>query len=274
MSASNRMIVSILAVAALAVAFWMLLLGPKREEASKLSAEEGQVRVALTEAQAKAAEAAAARREFPADYRQLVVLGQAVPAGEETASLLVELNEVARSAGVKFNTFQLSGSGEGSAEAAPAPAAPASPPAAASSGAVPAAATTAPTEVAAALMPLGASVGPAGLAAMPYTLSFTGDFFQIADFILEIDSLVDAGESKLAVDGRLITLDGFALSTDPDSPPNLNATFTVTTFVTPPSQGVTAGATPTEPAPSGATPTSSTEASTSTAEADPGADAQ
>ena len=92
MGSSNRLIVSILAVAALAIGFWMLALGPKREEASELSGQVGQLQVALSEAQSKAAAAAAAQREFPVDYRQLVVLGQAVPAGDETASLLVELN--------------------------------------------------------------------------------------------------------------------------------------------------------------------------------------
>jgi Tfp pilus assembly protein PilO len=272
MSASNRMIISILVVAALAIGFWMLLLGPKREEASELSAQEGEMRVALSEAQAKAVEAAEARRRFPADYRQLVVLGQAVPAGEETASLLVELNEVARSTGVKFNSFQLSSSGEGGAAAAPAPTAPEAPAAAAPSGAVPAAATIPPTEVAAAMTPLGASIGPAGLAVMPYTLTFSGNFFQVADFIKEIDSLVDAGKGRLAVDGRLVTLDGFALNVSAGTEPQLTATFTVTTYVTPPNQGITAGATPTEPPASVSTPAASE--ATPTTEATPGGDAQ
>ena len=31
--------------------------------------------------------------------------------------------------------------------------------------------------------PLGASVGPAGLATMPYEVTFKGDFFAIADFL-------------------------------------------------------------------------------------------
>lgn len=273
MSASNRMIVSILAVAALAIAFWMLLLGPKREEASKLSAEEGQLQVALSETRAKLATAEQAKREFPQDYRQLVALGQAVPAGDETASLLVELDGISDSADVEFESFVLSSEG---GEAAPA-AAPASPaPTESPSGAVPASAAVPPTEVAASVTPLGASVGPAGLAVMPYSLTFTGDFFAVADFIKGIDSLVDTGDSRLTVDGRLVTLDGFALNlTEGAKTTELKATFAVTTFLTPPSQGVTAGATPTEPAPSVATPTSATaETPTSTTEATPGSDAQ
>lgn len=260
MSSSNRLIVSILLVAGLAIAFWMLALGPKRKEADELSAQAGQLRVALSEAQSKATEAAAARKAFPEDYEQLVVLGQAVPAGDETASLLVEVNEVAKSAGVKFESIKLNSSGQ-TAEAAevtaPTTTAPATP-SGATAGAVPASATTPPTEAAASVMPLGATVGPAGLAVMPYNLTFTGDFFHVADFIEGVDSLVDTGNAKVAVDGRLVTLDGFALNAAGESGfPQLRATFAVTTYLVPPSQGLTAGATATAPAPAEGTPAAS-----------------
>lgn len=251
MRSANRSIVAILLVAALAVGFWMLLLGPKREKAHELSSQVDSLEVSLAEAQSRVNEATAAKRDFPADYRQLVVLGQAVPANDETSSLLVELNDVAARSRVSFDSFTLSAGGEGGAEAAapeapPAPAAPAGDP----SGAVPAAATVPPTEAAASLLPLGATIGPAGLGVMPYRLNFSGDFFQVADFIDGIDSLVDTGSSAISVRGRLVTLDGFALNADADLKfPHLDATFSVTTYVTPPSQGLTAGASPTEPAP-------------------------
>jgi Tfp pilus assembly protein PilO len=272
MSTSNRVIVSILLVAALAVGFWMLALGPKREEANELSGQVGQLQVALSEAQSKAIAAAAAQREFPADYRELVVLGQGVPAGDETASLLVELHTIAATAKVRFDSIQLEGTGETStpatASATPAPA-PATPSAGSSSSAVPASSTVPPTEAAASLLPLGASIGPAGLGVMPYSLTFSGDFFQIADFIGGIDSLVHTGaKPSVAVDGRLVTLDGFALSTNPKSEEGksaatLDANFAVTTYITPPSQGVTAGATPSAPAPV-TTPAGASASATST----------
>ena len=107
-----------------------------------------------------------------------------------------------------------------------------------------------PTEAAASLLPLGASVGSAGLGVMPYSLTFSGDFFHVADFIKGIDSLVHPDTATVAVDGRLVTLNGFALNADPELDfPHLDATFSVTTYVTPPSQGLTAGATSSEPAP-------------------------
>lgn len=251
MKSSNRLIAAILAVTALAIAFWVLALSPKREEADELSAEAGQLRVALSEAQAQAVEAAAAKREFPADYRHLVVLGQAAPAGDETSSLLVELSRIADKAKVEFSNIQLEGSGEASsatvvpAESSPATPAPLAP------GSVPASATVPPTEAAASILPLGAKIGAAGLGVMPYGLTFGGTFFQIANFIKGIDSLVHAGGQNVAVDGRLVTINGFSLSTETgeEESRKLNANFAVTTFVTPPEQGLTAGATPSSPAP-------------------------
>jgi Tfp pilus assembly protein PilO len=256
MSTANRLIVSILVIAAAATAFWILALSPKREEADKLGGEVEQLQVALAQSQAKATEAAAARREFPADYSHLVVLGQAVPASDDTSSLLVELNRIANRSRVKFESLQLGEGGEVTEVPLPSAAPPTTPEASASpSGAVPAAATIPPTEAAAALLPLGASVGPAGLATMPYDLAFSGSFFHIADFIHGIDSLVGTSDSKVSVDGRLVTLNGFALNADPTAGiEHLEAAFSVTTYLTPPSQGVTAGATPTEPAPAIATP--------------------
>ena len=248
MGASNRLIVAILIVAALAIGFWMLLLGPKREEATKLGGEVESLELTFTEAQSRLAVAEEAKRAFPADYRQLVVLGQAVPEGEETSSLLVELSQVSDGSHLTFNRFELSSSGETAAPAEPV--APTAPPPSEESNAVPAAATVPPTEATAALLPLGATIGSAGLGVMPFTLSFNGSFFRVADFISKIDSMVKTRNANVMVDGRLITLDGFTLSADQlRGFPHLTANFAVTTYVTPPTEGLTAGATPSEPAP-------------------------
>jgi len=244
---SSSLILAILAVAVLAVAFWMLLLSPKRGEADKLGAEVTKLQSSLAQHRQEADTAAEARADFPVNYQQLVVLGQAVPGDDDTASLLVEVNRIAESAGVKFTNLQLAASSSGE-EAAPATPV-------VGSSVTPASAT----EVAASLLPLGATVGPAGLAVMPYTLTFDGDFFEIADFIKGIDSLVKTTNGQVSVDGRLITLDGFSLAASPSGGfPALEAKFAVTTYLTPPEQGVTAGATPETPATETATPVATT----------------
>lgn len=237
MKSTNGLIVVMLGVALLAAVFWIALLSPKREEASKLGVEVARAQESLALHRQEADVAAQARRKFPVDYQRLVVLGKAVPGDDDTASLLVQVNRIAAAADVKFRNLQLAAGEGAAAEAPPVPAA--------SATGAPASAT----EAAASLMPLGASVGPAGLAVMPYTLTFDGDFFTIADFIDGLDSLVKTKDGTVAVDGRLLTIDGFSLNAAQNKGfPALEATFSVTTYLTPPSQGVTAGATPESPA--------------------------
>lgn len=251
LNSSNRLVIAVLVIAALAIGFWVLLLAPKRDRADKLGAQVEELQASVQEARNREAEAEQARRQFPADYRQLVSLGQAVPASDETSSLLVELNRVAERAKVKFDTFLLEGSGEESPPVTGVESPNTAPPSTGTTGspnAIQASETVSPTEASASVMPLGASIGPAGLAVMPYSLSFKGNFFHIADFMHGIDSMVHTASSKLAVDGRLMTLDGFALSADAEREfPYLDANFKVTTYLVPPEQGITAGATEAAP---------------------------
>lgn len=241
---STMTIVAMLAVAALAIAFWVLLLSPKREEAAKLETQVEQVESSLAQHEAEVNAAEAARKQFPVDYQKLVVLGKAVPAGDETASLLIQVSGIAKHTGVKFKDISLSSEGESSEE---------------SGTSAPTGAS--PTEAAASLLPLGATVGPAGLAVMPYTLNFEGSFFQIARFIKGLDSLVKTKNEEVAVDGRLVTVNSFTLGVGEDetgSSSTLAAAFNITTYVTPPEQGLTAGASPSSPGELSATPASTT----------------
>lgn len=252
MGSATRPIIGMLVVAAAAIAFWTLLLSPKRDEAAKLAQQVEGVTATVESARSELAQATAARRSFPAAYHQLVELGQAVPANDETPSLLIEVETIAAATGVEFDNIQLEGEGEAAPEAVAAPA-PTTEATAGTSTATPAAETIPPTEVEASLLPLGASIGSAGLAIMPYSLDLKGNFFQVANFIGAIDSLVRSS-SAMKVDGRLITINGFSLSagtaegSGPGAAPELQANFSVTTYLTPPGQGVTAGATPAAPA--------------------------
>lgn len=235
MSPTNRLIVAIGVVVALAVAFWMMLLSPKREEATKLDAEVSRLELSLAQHEAEVTEAEAARDEFPTQYQRLVVLGKAVPGDDDIASLLVQLHRISDRAGATFRELELMQENGGGEATSTAPV---------SSSGTP----VSPTEAAASLLPLGATLGPAGLATMPYEVTFDGHFSQIATFIKGLDSLVKTDDQGVVVDGRLLTIDGFTLESDPDIGfPALLAKFSVTTYLTPPSQGTTGGATPTSP---------------------------
>jgi hypothetical protein len=248
LGSNNSLILGLLAIAAIGVGFWMLVLSPKREEAKQLGTEIERLEASLAQHEAEVAAGEEARGEFAAAYRQLVVLGKAVPGDDETASLLVQLNAIAERAKVRFSEFALNGTGESAPEAAPT---------------TTAADQVTPTEAAASVLPLGASIGPAGLAVMPYTLAFEGGFFRLANFIKGLDSLVKTTNEKVAVDGRLITIGGFALSSDPDKGfPTLEGDFEITTYLTPPDEGATGGATPAGPSTATAAPAATTTGAT------------
>ena len=259
MKGSDRTILILLPVVALIAAFWFLVIAPKREEASTLDTEIASLQAEVDTAEQQAAFAEQARQDFPEDYEKVVTLGKAVPQDDDTASLFAQLSGVASKANVEFSSLELMSSGDGAEpapEPAPAPAAAeptaeAPPEEAPPGGETTTTAPSAPaTESAAALLPIGATVGPANLPVMPYKLQFKGSFFHVADFVKGLDSGVTTADKKVAVDARLLTIDGFSLSGDPDLGfPHLVADFAVTTYVTPETEGLTSGATPSGPAP-------------------------
>lgn len=241
MKSTNGVIVAMLVVVGLAVAFWMLALSPKRDEVAKLDSEASRLEADVALHRSEVSEGLEARREFPRDYERLAVLGKAVPGEDELASLIVQIDRIAEETGVKFRKLQLS-STESAQEAAPVSVAGAP-----------------PTEAAASLLPLGATVGPSGLAVMPYTMIFNGNFSKLADFLSGVDALVKTTNEEVAVDGRLITLDGFSLKPDPELGfPFLEGTFGVTTYVTPPEQEEAAAAPEEEPETATGTPAAAT----------------
>jgi len=249
MNAKNRAVLAAVALVVLAFVFWTQLLSPKREEAAELGTQVVRLEASLAAHQAEIAEGEAAKAEFAGQYQRLVVVGKAVPRDDDVASLLVQVNRLADKSKGSFRDIVLSA--EGGSEEAATPAAPGEEPAS-------------PTEVAAALLPLGASIGPAGLAVMPYSVTYNGSFFDVADFIKGIDSLVDTKQGEeVAVDGRLVTIDGFALEADSDVGfPLLQASFALTTYLTPPAEGVTGGATPASPGGTEAAPVATTTGAT------------
>jgi Tfp pilus assembly protein PilO len=276
----NEMTIGLaLVVIGLIAAFWLVALSPKRERAASLGEEVEQLRSQLEQAEQSAAAGEQERKSFPMDYRKLVVLGKAVPEDGDQGSLLVQLQRLADRTGVRFQALELSASAGSAAPAAP-PTTTTTDSASttstattettsdSSSESLPPSPTeaAAATEASAAALPIGASVGPAGLPVMPYQLKFTGDFFAIADFLESLDELVRLRRGAIEVYGRLLTVDGFALqpidteATDPTGSvnpiPTLTAEVSVTTYLTPGDQGLTAGASPTGPASAApATPT-------------------
>ena len=219
MSRNDRMILLVVPVIAALAAFWFLAIKPKQDKASTLDTQVSQLQSQVSTDQAAAQAGQGAREKFPQTYQRLVVMGKAVPVDDETASLMVQVNRIAKRSGVKFEAIDVATGSAGAAPAAPAPTAPAptTPTTTPSTPTTPAAAVpAAPTEASAALLPIGATVGSAGLPTLPYSMTFSGSYFQIADFMAGVDGLVRTGKGTVSVDGRLATIDGFELQ--PTSP--------------------------------------------------------
>jgi Tfp pilus assembly protein PilO len=263
--ASDRGIIVGVGVIVLAVLFYMMVLGPKRKQASDLGGQIESLESSISQQEQVASFGEQARRDFPRYYGRLVLMGKAVPQDADTSSMLVQLNSTAAKSKVDLRGISLGqgASGEGSSTT-PAPSASTTAPAPSSTTATTsdstgstgstgtATATTVPaTEADAAGLPLGAAVGAGGLPTMPYNLTFTGGYFDVANFIGGLDSLVKPRSSgeQIVANGRLFTVDGFTLSIGAGGPSHLDAKFLVTTYVAPPDQGLTAGASPSAPAP-------------------------
>ncbi len=257
---SDRIVLVGLPLLAIVAGFWFLAVAPKRNEASELQVQIDALQSSVQASESQIAAAEAAREAFPENYGELVTLGRAVPDDGDQATLVYDMAGLADENKVKFREFQLLG---GETGAAPAPA-PTPPPVSEDStggaGAAPApsgdATTPAPaavsvaTEATAATLPIGATVGPAGLPTMPYQFKFLGGFFDMADFFADVDDNVLVSRKGPEVSGRLITIDGFSLTADPITGfPDVEANFAVTTYIVPPEQGLSAGASPAGPAP-------------------------
>jgi Tfp pilus assembly protein PilO len=254
---SDRAILFVFPVLLLAIAFYLLVLAPKRQEAGTLAEENTALELQIDQQNQVADFAEGARQEFPRYYSRMIVLGKAVPESADSASMLVQLDAISARSGVKFKGFELGeGSGSSSAVTETTPAPPTegttTPPTAGTTTTETTATTTSvpATETAVANIPIGATVGPAGLPTLPYDFSFEGDFFQVADFIEGVDGLIHLKEEagQVAADGRLLTIDGFSLQGGrPGSSPKLDALFVMTSYITPADQGLALGATPTAP---------------------------
>ncbi len=252
MKASDRGILVGLLVAGAFAAFWFLMLAPKRQEATELGDK-----IAQLESDVAAQEQiVAAGRQAQADYQQnfssLVTLGKAAPADGDTPSMIEQIVSISDRSQATFGALKL-GSAPEEPEAAAAQTTidgaeePEEPAEAAPAEATPAEATpVVPTEASASSLPLGATVGSAGLGRLAYDLSFQGDFFQIADLFEGIDDMIASKATRVDVGGRLITINGFAMTKeDVDEP--LDVQLSISSYVLPESQGLTAGATATAP---------------------------
>jgi hypothetical protein len=256
----DRIVGLVVGAVALLGAFWFLALSPKRKDAADLSAKITQAQQRLDTARQSVATATAARKRYDVDYAAVAKLGKAVPADDDVASLVYQLNHVSQDAHIDFRSIKLNSSG-----ATPPPAAPPVAQAAAvasasgdkssssSSTSTTSSSTTPPatgvpaSQTAAAGLPPGSTVGSAGFPTMPFSFVFDGSFFDMEHFFSGIQRFATLNGDQLSVRGRLLTVDGFTLTASRFGFPKVKASINATAYLVPQDQGATGGATPAGP---------------------------
>jgi hypothetical protein len=189
MTKRDRMMLGVVGVLALCAAFFFLAVKPKQAELAALEDRRAAAQERVDRALASLHRAEAARAAFRRDSATLALLGKAVPADDDTPSLLYQVHKAARQAGIGFDAVVI---GQGAAGAS-APATPATPGAGT------------PTTP-------GATPGPDGLSALPLKVTFRGDFFDIDRFLGIVHGFARRRAGRLDIEGRLLTVDAVSIT--------------------------------------------------------------
>ena len=227
MTRSTKALIPVVVLAAAIAAYWFMVLAPKREEITKLDAEITQQEAAATQAEQQASTYQKAKDNYRENYTTVTRLGKAVPADDDVRSLLVQLDATAKKSKVAFRSLALSGGGGGGGTTGQ---------------------TTATRPDGLAPAPGTVPVGSAGFSAMPFTFAFTGSFFRLSDFFTRLERFVTVQNDNIDVTGRLLLLGSIAITPDGGDMNNLQAQIGASTYLVPPTEGVTGGATAAGPA--------------------------
>ncbi len=105
MTGRDRIVLMVVVVAVFLVGGWMLLVSPKRKEAKTVEEKVTTAQRELASAESQLSNARAAQAQYSTAYAAVVNLGKAVPASQEVASLVYQLEEASNHRDVSFNSI-------------------------------------------------------------------------------------------------------------------------------------------------------------------------
>jgi Tfp pilus assembly protein PilO len=226
---SRNIRILILAVVAVGAVggYWKMVLSPRRAEIATLDQQVATQQAQLTQTQGLIATYKGARDAYEANYASVVRLGKAIPADDDTRSLMVQLDSAAKRSAVNFDVINVNGGGGG--------------------GAAPGA--TAPVN------PIPGAVNAGAFSAMPFSLGFVGDFRTLGDFLSRIERFVTLKGDEIKVNGRLLRVENISLKAADTGWPELGVTIGASSYIVPePDEAAAAAAAAsTTTAPSGTT---------------------
>ena len=224
MTRLTRILIAVVAVAGAGFGYWKLDLQPKRAEAAKLEQEVSTKEAELAQTQALIGTYEGARAAYKDNYATVVRLGKAVPGDDDTKSLVVQLDAAAKRSDVDFDTLNINGSGGGGATGSDA--APIAP----------------------------GAINAGAFSAMPFALSFSGDFKTLGNFLSRLERFVTLKGDKIAVSGRLMRVEKLQLVPDSNVGwPALVASIGAASYIVPDTPAVDATAGTTSQAATGTT---------------------
>jgi type IV pilus assembly protein PilO len=204
----NAMIAVVVGAAlVLGLAGWFLLVHPQGGKVTKLKAQAADVQERID---AYNQQVAAARSRPKIEVADVYRLAKAMPDKTDMPDLLLELSQLARDTGIRFDSI-----------------------------------TPQPMT----------AVGV--YAVLPISVTFNGNFYNLADFLYRLRSLVTVHAGRLDATGRLFAVDTLTFNESPLKFPNIQASLVVDAFVY-------AAAPAPAPAPAATPPASATTTTTST----------
>jgi hypothetical protein len=243
-SQRDRIVLGVVLFAAVIAGFWFGVLAPKRADLSDIGAKVAEQEQRRDVALQTVTSGENARSAYGTNYSTVARLGKAVPATDQTPSLLFQLEATAKQHDIDLRKLTLASSAGG---------------AAATTDAAPA------DQASAAAAPPGSAIGPAGFPRMPYAFLFDGSFFRTERFLSALEKYTSTTSKDVAVRGRLLTIDGIYLAESRNGFPDISAAVSASAYVLPAAEGAFAGATPSAPA--GTTPAAGTSSPTTPATA-------
>jgi Tfp pilus assembly protein PilO len=199
------LIVAVVALGAVG-GYWKLVLAPKRAQAVELEQQVATQQAALVQTQNLIATYEGARDAYEANHDTVVRLGKAVPTDDDTRSLVVQLDASAKRSGIEFDTLNVNGGGASGGEGSPIPGA----------------------------------VNAGSFSAMPFSLSFSGNFATLGSFFARLERFVSLKGDEIAVSGRLMRVESISLSPGEGGWPALTAQVGASSYIVPKSAEVAA----------------------------------
>ncbi len=235
MSRTTRLLIVVIVAVASVGGYWKFVLAPKRVEANDLSAKILSTQAQLAQQQALVKTYQDAKGAYQTNYASVVRLGKAVPADDDTRSLVVQLDTAAKRSGIDFDVVDI-----GAAAANPASA----------SGAGSAAQAN--------VTPGAVNLG--SFSAIPFNLAFTGTYSTLENFFARLERFVTVSGDDVLVNGRMLKVDAISLKPAENGWPGLDADVAASAFIVPRSSDAAAGSNVSAPATTTTTTTSTTAA--------------